>query len=44
MERMKTPGIGMMAVHADAIAQDRAAGVRAGGVDRDDADCCAFRP
>src|SRR5579864_8705635 len=31
-------GIGVMGLHADAIAQDGAAGVRAGGIDGDDAD------
>ena len=32
-----------MALHADAIAKDRAAGVRTGGIDGDDANCFSLR-
>ena len=32
-------GIGVMALHADAVAEDRAARGAAGGIDRDDRDC-----
>ena len=36
-------GIGVVALHADAVAQDGAAGERAGGIDGDDADGLALR-
>ena len=35
---MKTPAIGGVRLHADAVAENRAAGERAGRIDRDDAD------
>jgi hypothetical protein len=40
MLRMKTPRL-RVRLHADAIAEDRAAGERAGRIDREHADVCA---